>query len=688
MDNTQKNRTEKDQVLENILNNTFFKSNEGLQRRLIALQNSGSETLRKSLDTRMKYAFCIDELRKSKDPFHPSPSDELSTDADILLSAEIPATQCQLGIKFDDLNGNTLIMGASNAGKSNTAKCIIDLLMQSKKYTVWIITREKPYDEYSFMAGYNEPVLFIEGNQWKVNPFEPVGPSVEWSLLASRLQAFEHSFFQGTEGRASNIINSLYERFDTDRTGRVPAIIDVIRENEEQTAPRFDPEFNYRTMYNARLQSLFKAPGGIFNCRKGYPIEKLATQHMVLDLHRYGRHADFIILELILRLKTYRDINKLQPDGRQNIIILEDAFRVFPRQPEKSYNSPDKGIPISSEIIMTIRSRDIHLIVLLQDRDLAATALINNTALKFMGMMNEGKNLREMAMSMGCTKEEHFLACHKLQQGQFLVKTPRYPTPFVVQFPKFPEPTGIDLEAKIKTMREQILSSLPYEPISEEQIKELEPEALQKKSNHFTISADGLALLKAVATNPDIHGVVILYKKSGFGSRGKGDKAKKELDSKGLIRLIRKHQKGIGRNPLCLVVTQEGWRVLESFNIKKPNMPGMGSSLHKSSQQTIKNYYRKKYPQSDVRIEGFLKGFFIDVLVEMPDGSRIGIEVALSKKHQATNIINDLCAGCSEVILACPTKELRELLKKEILAHLQQSDRTRVSFMLISDFED
>lgn len=307
-----------------------------------------------------------------------------------------------------------------------------------RKFIIWIFCFAKPKEEYLPLADCGKPILFLDGEELRINPFESVGPTHAHAIKVARLDAAHGDYFQGTENREVVILKSLYERYRTDETGYPPTILDMIQANREAHPARSDPEYNYRGMLDARLRANLEGAGKTVLCRHGFPISQLSRTNLVVGFQNLGRAGEWIAQHLILRLIEYRDVNGLPEDGGKTVVTCDDAYRLFPRQPERSINSPDKGIPITSEFILTARSRGVHFIVLLQNTDLASHALLNNTAVKFVGAMHESNNLLEIAQSVGCYGARQIKACHELKQGLFIVKTPGYPTPFQVQFEKFP----------------------------------------------------------------------------------------------------------------------------------------------------------------------------------------------------------------------------------------------------------
>lgn len=411
-------------------------------RRYLLWKQTRNPALRKSIELRVNMLRGSNAYLAMNDPFHPSPRNELVQNALIELPARIVPTGGRFAISREDIGDHIIVPAANNSGKSNIAKWVAWKLLaaREKKITVWIFTFAKTTDEYHPLTNSGAQILFIDGTELRINPYEPVGPSGPWAMQLSKAHSHWGEYYLGPEGREHSILASVYERLGTDRLGYCPTIFEVMQANREADAPPRTPEFNYQGMLETRYRSIRAGWGKVLLCRKGFPIAQLAKTNMVVGLQSMGRFGEQLAQDLILRLVRHRDVFGLPEDGTENLVILEDAMRVFSRQPEKDSSGPEKGIPIMSEMVFSARARGVHMMVLLQSPSLASLALLGNAGLRFMGRLDDNKSLTDMALSMGCCEPKHFQACRQLKIGQFIVKTRRYPTPFIVEFDRFEAP--------------------------------------------------------------------------------------------------------------------------------------------------------------------------------------------------------------------------------------------------------
>lgn len=243
------------------------------------------------------------------------------------------------------------------------------------------------------------------------------------------------------------------------------------------------------------------------------------------------------------------------------------------------------------------------------------------------------------------------------------------------------------MNPKIQAMREEILKGLPCEELTAEEIAALDPDNKNPKNttNMMPISVNAQKLLLTIARSPNQAGLVDLYRAAGLGGGG-GNRAREELEKKHMVKFQKMPSRGHGPSRLLPCLTDAGWNVAEKHGIKRPKTEGSGSPGHRVGQDTLRLHCEKAYPGAVVRVEAWLEGTFVDVLAEMPDGTRIAYEIALSMPHQYENVVRDLARGCSEVVVVCLDGELRSRLKDQVLPLLDPELTPHVSFRVLKEF--
>lgn len=137
---------------------------------------------------------------------------------------------------------------------------------------------------------------------------------------------------------------------------------------------------------------------------------------------------------------------------------------------------------------------------------------------------------------------------------------------------------------------------------------------------------------------------------------------------------------GRGSPTTFLEVTQKGFSML-NIEPKKGYSVG-GSFLHKVVQHHIRETFKKITEIKGFYAEKQLGNKVIDVLVELHDGKKIAIEIAISSVNELVNIKKDLEAGCDYVITVCKDKKIFKEVE-DLVANLPDEHKASVLICIV-----
>lgn len=395
----------------------------------LAMMPGASEFQQRRMDQYLEMA----SAAAAADPFHPSPGAAEFAGGEIVLPARVMVngSYVQLPI-INGLASNLTMIGAPGFGKSSALRSLVCAVLNAILCTVWIFRFKPSRDEYNVVERFSPPIHLLDGADLRLNPLEPVAMSADHARDLSTLNSFFWQTFQGNRALEARVLNGLFASHQTDSTGSVPTVEEEWNALSSMTIPRNDPAYQYRGRILARLEGEMDALGDIIRCRRGFPIAKLITTNLCIDVSRYGAYAEYIALLMIQQLISYVDLHGA-PDQRCFVIALDDSQRIFSRATEAP-GGPDRGIPLVSHWLMTCRSRGIFFVTSLHSTRLASRALLQDSGVKLMARMHDYNEIAEMGKSMGFRTRGQFEAAERLMPGQFVFKWPGHPTPFLVQF--------------------------------------------------------------------------------------------------------------------------------------------------------------------------------------------------------------------------------------------------------------
>lgn len=173
-----------------------------------------------------------------------------------------------------------------------------------------------------------------------------------------------------------------------------------------------------------------------------------------------------------------------------------------------------------------------------------------------------------------------------------------------------------------------------------------------------------------------------LYKELSL-SGYKGFKYKQGLIREGLAFEVILPTNRRGRKKKLLQVTPKGNQYLKDLGITVVKK-GRGGVKHLYYQRKLKDWYEAH--DYTVEVEATIGNTSFDVLVIGKDGSRIGLEIALSEQYEKINAEKALKVGIERLIFVCETKALMERLRRSIGAMAENLPGVKPGFKLVNDY--
>ncbi len=239
-----------------------------------------------------------------------------------------------------------------------------------------------------------------------------------------------------------------------------------------------------------------------------------------------------------------------------------------------------------------------------------------------------------------------------------------------------------ELSALTAQRHEKIKEEIEKRERTEDQQK-LKTELFEKKKEKAEeeFLPGGKGFLDFVSKHPGMF-ITQIYKKLGL-SGYKGDRLKKSLIEKELIKQEETRQGDKGRLAKVLLLTDKGSAVLKKF------AAGKGGDSHRQLQAILKEQaelfgwkgiIEERIGKSLESVDVVLKRDEIKVAVEISDTSRTDYEIS--------NIRKCLEAGYDYVVAVCSDEKFLALLKTEVKKSFSFKERERIRFCLPLKLKD
>lgn len=614
------------------------------------------------------------------DPFRPNPEhDEVEGPIQLGLCNE---TSALFGLFPEELMQGMLIAGRPGIGKTTLCYRIIE---ECNKQGINCLMLDLKQDYRHLIRNLQNTLVFRCCDEevsylFRWNPLEPAVKADYWIPVFSDVTAESYSFYEGTSSYLQNHLNELYEKSKPN----YPTLFDLQEKIKKEKHTLITRDARYRESALNRLTALTSRLDKTLNCRKGYNIEELLEKHnIVIELDNLGRAARIYLATLILaHIFQSRILGKR--DSKPIVVIIDEANEIFNREIERQ-----RGDLTISQLAREAREFKLGIVASCQLPEAICNS-IKNCYTQILMQLTEGKNLENMAQSLGLTQEQKEVVW-QLLTGQAIVRMARFPSPFAVVFQNYPLNKNVSEEELERHMQNFIpeLRFIPAEITKEAKEESMwweEKTQTAKKETEVkeekVISQDEKAFLMDIYLKPFLS-ITQHYQNLNL-SAGKGNSIMKKLIRKQLCSIEEINLGGRGGLTKFLVLTKKGY---EAIGMQEKKHAGKGAGFeHEFWQNKIAEHLKKQGYKAE--IEKNLNNKFIDLAIETEKGI-IAIEIAITSEHEKENISKDIEAGCYFVIIACKNDKIKEEVEKIMEQH-EYKNKIRVclaSDLLKDSFE-
>jgi hypothetical protein len=580
---------------------------DGLIQALVYEDEAGRSELKAEIESILD-SF-IPSLVLSKNPVLPICPKEKSV-GDVKIGRVMHGDKAlqSFAITKEELNQHLLCVARSGAGKT---VLLINIIAELLRLGIPFIAFDFKKDYRHLIRQYPQ-ILVIRWEDLRFNPLQPP-PSVSlqrWKQIF--VDCFSHcfGFFHGSRNFLLEFLDRLYRERGSNAT--VQELYELVASCDEPSRRRSE----YSDVVENRLYSISSNLDKVVNC-KGYPIEKLLEQPVVIELDGLGRdEQNFLVESLLFWIYAYR-LAQGHRSVLRHSIICDEGKRIFDATKEYRESTTELGVAPIDIVTDEIREFGEALIVADQEPSKLTHSIKANTYTKITGFLGHGGDINDIAEAMDLDDEAR-KAITKLERGMWLVKLAgRYTKPFLIQSEDFPLAKDVTDE-EIKQKMKPILLELGLE--EEVAVADIDkPRVILPE-----VSEDAWTLLLDIAAHP-FRSIAARYKAVAFSAR-RGDEAKNELLKKELIREVSIHL-GNQRPSKFLVLTNLALNLLKNVGHDVGLWVHVGRMGFEHQLYLVLIGYSFKNQGYQVAIEKTLGDRRVDLYIDK--GKKIAIEIEL-----------------------------------------------------------
>ncbi len=608
------------------------------------------EDLIQAIESQLKLAF----LEKGSPLPIPLPQE---IDGPVKIGIE-PYSRAEVGFDFDTPL-HMLIVGETGTGKTTLIRNILDRL-QASDIKFWIFDVKEDFK----LIPQEWDVYSLHLRDLKLNPLE--GPidakdqnwlEIFWEVLCQ------------TEDLLSGSLSFGYKiLYDLFQSNEMPSMFDLEEAiiKEWSSLPKSSPSFQYADRIRARIEALNRQLKDTFYCSRGYPVQEL-VKHNIAFLYSGMSTiaAKFLILILLYKNFYWRMASNQRGSKTHQVIVIDEAQQILPHQDYRQL----KSTPFFDLLLARAREFGICFIIASQSGRVPL-AIRENSRIKVSFNLGSGSDVTNIARDLAL-KEPKLL--QQLQVGEAIVKKNiGYNKPFMLKTYEF--------EFEPKAGSKDILQALDRYVRA--------PVRIPKQEENDRLDIEQEDLLRHINANPLLTTTErIQALKQEWVKIGRAIYPQKMLslvkylENKGFIRSITlKIGAGQGKSAKFLELTEKGKAYLKRLGIKPLAYEG-----------SFEHFYWVERLKLRFEIEGYEvkqweaidKGVKPDLLLLLPEGKRIAIEVELS--DNGLRNIKKLIGKVDGIVMAFTDNKLLKNIKREAKKAL--TEEQNIMFISIYDLE-
>jgi hypothetical protein len=364
-------------------------------------------------------------------------------------------TEQGLPVGFNPEEPHCLLAGQTNCGKSVLINSILAQAMM-KGHKAWLFT--KALDSRNLLKITNEIVFIDFKGQVRFNfMLPPPGVDVgHWINVTADIFAQAYSIYDGTKNYLIELQYYLFEK------NPMPTIFDLYNLIKSQKFPQMSRFARYNETAINRYAGLIGSMGKTFTSPY-ILLEELAKRNVIFEIQGLTAEQQSFIINILLSWLFYHKLNN--PSSVYHFVGIDDANLVL----QASYEyRPDKGLPIISHLLSTIRKSKINVIAATQIPHQLGASIHSNAFTKIIFSLANGKDIDCMARSIGIDDSNQLQYLHKLAKREIVVKfSGRYQEPFLAYVPEINIFNDEICNEIVYINNNRILSSIPVINVSE-----------------------------------------------------------------------------------------------------------------------------------------------------------------------------------------------------------------------------
>jgi len=316
-----------------------------------------------------------------------------------------------------------------------------------KNTIMWLFTRAK--DSRNLLKISKEILVFNQGGSLNINPMQVPVTAKAWSNCFADTFIQANALFDGTKNFLLDELSYLYSQND------MPTIHDLFRVIKALEFQKYSRDARYQESAINRLSGLINSLGDNFS----FPcidLKELMKRHVIFEIQSLTSEQQVFMVNILLSWLFYYKLHYENP--LYHVIGIDDANLIF----DKSFEyRPDRGLPIISHLITTVRKAKIRIIADSQIPHQIGASLHSNSFTKIMFSLSNGRDIECMTRSMGIRDPEQIQYCHRLGKREIVVKfSGRYQAPFLAYIPELEIFDGVISDSEVMQNNKRILESM------------------------------------------------------------------------------------------------------------------------------------------------------------------------------------------------------------------------------------
>lgn len=572
------------------------------------------------------------------------------------------------------------IVGYSGVGKSHAVKILSKASIELGRKELILDSADEHMDLCQFFPP--EVLLVADPKGLKIN-FQNPPPNVDRTIWRGILINIFREGMYFRDG-ACNELNSILANLSANKP--CPTFPDLYRAIMNRSYRAGSRRAEYIESLKNRSEMLLNSYiSDALMCAKGHPLEEvLIKRSCVLRVGRIPNDLlrNFYVNFILKWMETYLTFNPHEQGENSRIIVIEEVHRYCYVGIK---NRSDLREPIILSFAREIRKRNVSLIFTDQLVSLTPKQLLGNIDTFLIFRLINSSCIKAISDSCSLYPQQKELI-PTLPKQVAIVHSGALSQPYLVEIIDFPIKKVS--EEYIREKMDPVISSLPYTPLPgrEDETDEfhiaggMEIGAVSSRKIELKPRPIWKMILEKVAEK-GFFSLTQLYEEIGASPRF----MRRVIGEMEDLRMVDAATLSLGRrgNPTTYILMKPKGAEFLGTKYEYVKLPGKGSTSH----ILIQNLVVRKLNESGRKaaVEYYLNGKSADV-AEFTEDKTMAYEIEMEpNQHVAENIVKDLEAGYTEVVVISKNNMLENEIKDIVYRSVDLAMQDKVSFRLLRD---